>query len=177
MPLILFLENPMSRMHNVVLPVALFLSALALSACATKPNEEPVAVPAPVEITAPAEVAVPVEAPAAPVVEAEPAPAPAVVAAELPTAKQAVHKAKKKLAQAKPAPPVAAPPAPVEAPAPVMQPDAPVIRALPPVVVAPPMEKIPEAGFFEKYWLWLLVLGLVIAGTVTWKMMSKGEER
>jgi hypothetical protein len=176
------LENTMSKMHNAFLPAALLVSALVLSACASEPKEKPVAAPAPVEtaapVEAPAATAVAPEPESAPVVEPEPEPAPAVVA-EQPAPKPAVHKAKKKVAKAKPAPPVVAPPTPVEAPAPVVQPEAPVVIPLesaPRVVVTPPQEKIPEAGFLEKYWLWLLVLVIAIAGIVTWRSMSKGEE-
>lgn len=58
----------MPRTLNVVVPVVLLLSALILSACATKPEAVPVAEPARVEVAA--------EMPSAPAV----APAPAVIA-------------------------------------------------------------------------------------------------
>ena len=60
----------MPRTLNVVAPVVLLLSALALSACATKPKEAPVAEPAPVTVAE--------ETPAAP----EIAPAPEVAATD-----------------------------------------------------------------------------------------------
>jgi len=59
-----FLENAMSRKLNIAIPAALLLSALALSAFATKPV--PVAAPAPVVVAA--------EQPPAPEVAVEPAP-------------------------------------------------------------------------------------------------------
>lgn len=157
----------MSKFRPAFLFAALLVSALVLSACASEPKEKPVAAPTPVEVAAP------VEAPPAPVVAPEPAPAPAVVA-EQPAPKPKVHKAKKKAAKAKP---TVVAPAPVAEPAPVVQPEAPVVKPLAPVVVATPQEKIPEAGFLEKYWLWLLVLVIAIAGIVIWQLMSKGKEQ
>jgi hypothetical protein len=149
------LENTMSKMHQVTLPVTLFVSALFLSACASTPQEE-VVKPAPVttEAAAPA----PVAAPAPEVAIEQPAPA---VTAAAPAAKPVVKKAKKKVAKAapKPAPvePVAAPVVkeapPVAAPAPVAQPA--------PAVVVTPLPKATPPGFLEQYWMWLL--GIIIA--------------
>lgn len=166
----------MSRKLNVSVTVALLLSALALSACATKPEVPPVAAPAPVEVvteTPPAPVAAPEPAPA-PVAASEPAPAPAAIA-EQPAPKPIVHKAKKKVVKK------AAPPAPVAAPAPVVEPKAPEVLPQPepskPVTIAPqPAKKVAEPGFLEQYWLWLLGLVIVIAGIVVWRKMTPGNK-
>ena len=110
----------MSRTLQVAIPVTLLLSALALSACATKPE------PAPVVATSQAPVAAEkpavAEAQAAPVVAAQP------VASPEPAPKHAAKKLKKKAVKAKPVTPKAEPPAPVAAPAPVVEPP-PVCRA------------------------------------------------
>ncbi|MFZ2160964.1 MAG: hypothetical protein WAW02_01985 [Sideroxyarcus sp.] len=74
----------MSRMHSITLPVALFCSALAISACTTKSQEAAVVEPAP----APAAVeAAPEAAPAPAPVEPVAAPAP-VVTQEAPAAQE-----------------------------------------------------------------------------------------
>jgi hypothetical protein len=152
------LENTMSKMHNVAISTALIISALTLSACATKPQEAPVAVPAPVAAT---QEAAPVpEAAPAPVVAAE-QPAPAVAAAQ-PAPKPVVKKAKKKVVKA--APPKAEPVAPVVAPAPVVKQETPVaapVAAPAPVVTVTPLPKAATPGFLEQYWMWLL--GLIVA--------------
>lgn len=147
----------MSRMHNAVLPVALLFSALALSACATKPKEATVAEPAPAATV--------VEQTAAPVSAASVAeqPAPAAMA-EQPAPKPVVAK-KKAHKKAKPAAPKEVAPEPVvaPAPAPVMKQE-PVVaqpEPTPPPVVVAPLQKTPAPGLLEQYWLWLL--GIVIA--------------
>lgn len=177
----------MSRMRNIVLPTALFLSVMALSACATKPKEVPVAAPAPVEAVA--------EKPAALVIEAVAAPAPAVITNQSavvaePAPKQEVTKTMKKafkpkkVAKAKGTPPAAVPakavtPEPVVAPAPIVKQEAPAAlppEPSPPEVIAPPAPKIAEAGFLEKYWLWLL--GIVIAGVAVWWLkLRQGKQQ
>ena len=145
----------MSKMHKAILSAALLVSVLALSACASKEKAEPVAAPAPVEAPAPV---------------AAPEPAPAPFAAVAPVApKPAVRKAKKI------AKPVVAPPPPVETPAPVVQPEPPVVQPAAPVTVAPIEPAVPEAGFLEKYWLWLLALIVAVVGIVIFRSMSKGS--
>lgn len=158
----------MSRMLNVFVAAALLLSALALSACATKPEAvpAPVAAPAPVEAVA--------EKPAAAEVAPEPSP-PAVAMTEQAQAKtqavprKKVHKTRK--IAVKPTPPQAAPPV-IEEPAPVVVPVAPAVvtpEPAPPVAVAPPPAKqIAEPGLLEQYWIWLLGLLIAIAGVVVW---------
>ena len=163
MPTTVLSENSMSRIHTVALPVVLLLSALALSSCASSPEKAPVSEPAKVE------------APAAPPVETavvpEPEPAPVVVAVQPEVTPapppQVVQKPKKKVAKRAPPPPVAVPePAPVVQPAPpVVQPPKPV----PPVVAAPVRKEAPPMGFFEEYWLWLLVLAIAIGIAIWWK--------
>ena len=167
-------ENAMSRMLNAAIPVTLLLSALALSACASKPEAVPVAEPAPVAAVA--------EKPSAPEVTPEPAPAPVAiveqpaVSAE-PVPKPAIHKSKK--IAVKHAPPKAPPSPPVIVPAPIAEQQA--VPILPPepspaVTIAPPVKKIAEAGFLERYWLWLLGLGIVIAATFAWLWRSQGSK-
>ena len=158
----------MSRTLNAAMPAVLLLSALALSACATKPEAVPVAAPAPVVVVA--------EKPSAPEVAVEPAP---VTVAEQPAvvAKPAPQHAKAKKHVAKHTPPKAAPPEPVMAPAPIVVPAAPAVlppEPSPPVTVAPP-PKIAEAGFLERYWLWLLGLVIAIAAIVVWGRKSQGD--
>src|SRR5450759_873765 len=162
----------MSRTLNVVVPVALLLSALTVSSCATKPEAVPVAAPAPVEVAA--------EKPSVPEVAPEPAPAPVAIA-EKPTVvaepapKQTVRKTRN--AVAKHTPPKAAPPEPVIAPAPIVVPAAPAVlppEPSPSVTIAPP-PKIAEAGFLERYWLWLLGLVIAIAAIVVWGRKSQGD--
>ncbi len=160
---IAFQENAMSRMRNIALSTALLFSALALSACATKPKE--VAAEPAIPVVAPAE-----KAPA-PAVAEQSAPAPAVTAAQV-APKPEVKKAKKKLAPAKSAPPkvIAPEPAPAPAPAPVVQQEVPPAPA--PVAVTPlPVQKA-EPGFLEKYWLWLL--GVIIAAIAVVMFTKKG---
>lgn len=154
-------ENTMTKIHKAVLPVALLVSALALSACATKPREA-VAEPAPAPVAAAQATTEPVSAPAA--VAEQPAPAPVVVA-EQPAPKPAVKKARKKAHKAKVAPPKEVEPQPVAAPepAPVVQQETPAAaqpEPVPPAVAAQPVQKA-APGFLEKYWLWLL--GIIIA--------------
>ena len=157
----------MSRMSNVAIPVTLLLSALALSACATKP--EPVAVapssqaPVVAEKTAqPTPVAI-AEQPAA----SSPVPAP----------KHEARKAKKKVVKARHIAPKAEPP--VAAPAPFVEHEAPAAtppQPAPPAAIAQPVKSVAEAGFLEQYWLWLLGLGIVIAGIFAWRMVSQKNE-
>jgi hypothetical protein len=97
--------------------------------------------------------------------------APAVVAEPVP--KPTVQKAKKHVAKAKP-------PAPVVTPAPVVEPPAPAVIApepVKPVIIAPPAKKVAEPDLLERYWLWLLALGLIIAGMVAWGRKNKGDKR
>jgi hypothetical protein len=166
------LEKNMSKMHNAVLPVALLLSALALSACATK-KEEAVVEPAPV--AAPAEQPAAVE-PAPAVAAEQPAPAPVASTAEV-APKPVVKKAKKKAkAKAKVTPPPAAPVEVAPAPAPVVQQAAPAPVAQPeptPAPVATPAPKPATKGFLEQYWLWLV--GIVIAILAIVFMMKKKD--
>lgn len=162
-------ENIMSKLRNVLLPVALLVSALALSACATKPKEaaaEPATVP-----TEKVAVPEPVPAPAAAV--EQPAPAP-VVAAEQPAPKPVVKKTRKRVHKAKAAPVKAPEPEPVAAPAPVVQPEAPVVaqpEPTPPPMIVQPIPKQETPGFLEKYWLWLL--GVIIAVIAFWMVKKK----
>ena len=163
-------ENCMSRTFKIAVPATLLLSALVLSACASKSEPAPVAASAPVEVVA--------EKPAAP----EPAPA-TVAATEQPQVstpaapKKAVKKAKKVIA--KPAPPKAEPvpaPAPVVAPPPVVEYKAPPVvqpEPAPPVVVAPPAKE--EPGFLAQYWMWLLGLVILIAAIVVWRLRSQND--
>ena len=161
-------ENSMSRMSNVAMPAILLVSALALSACATKP--EPVAV-------APSSQA-PVVAEKPVVAEAQPAPAAIAEqpAPSSPAPKHKVKKAKKRVAKIQPVEPKAAPPAPVAAPAPVVEHEAPAIAPPPPVAIVQPAKSAAEEGFLEQYWLWLLGLGIVIAGIFAWRFMSQKNE-
>ena len=165
----------MSNKNNVVLPVVLLLSALAISGCATEPKVAPVAPPAAVEVITPIEEAAPVEAPAKPAVAPAPAPAPVVVA-QAPAPKPKPHQAKKKVVKAKPVPPAPVAPPPV----PVAPPPAPVVKAPPPpppAPIVPPVKAVKEPGFLEEYWLWLVILGVAIAGAVAWYLNSQKEKR
>jgi hypothetical protein len=165
------LENTMLKMHSFSLPVALFCSALAISACATKPQEAAVTEPAPV--AAPAPEAAP--ALASTTVADQPVPV-AAVATEQPAApKPVVKKARKKTAKA--APPKAAPVEPVAAPAPVVKQEAPAAvpaaqEPAPAVVVTPLAPAAASPGFLEKYWMWLL--GLVVA-VIAFLLMKKKD--
>lgn len=166
----------MSKMHNVVVPLALLVSVLALSACATK--EEPAPVTAAAETST-----VPEVAPALaddqhrhgqPEGAAE---EPAIV--EKPVPEQvAPPPVKKKVVRAKRIPPKAVPPAPV--PEPVIAPAPPVeIPAVqppepaPPELIAPPAEEVVKKGFLEEYWLWLLGLVVALVGIAVWRL--KGQ--
>ena len=146
----------MAKNNNTFLYSTLLVTALALSACASEPKkEEPVAAPTPVE--APAPVAAP-----------EPAPAPVAVVAPTPP-KPIAHKPKKKAKR------VVAPPPPVAAPAPVVASEPPVVKPPEPIVVAPIAPVVPEPGFLEKYWLWLLALIVAVVGIVIFRTMSKRD--
>lgn len=160
----------MSGMQRITLPVVLLLSALALSACATKPEAVP----------APAPIAVAAEPAPAPVAE-QAAPAPAVTA-EVPAPKPVVkkagkhRKAMKKIA--KPAPPEAMKAAPVAAPEPAVKQEAPAVAPQPPaapIAMSTPVQPVEETGFLENYWGWLL--GIVIAvAALLWLLMGKKKE-
>lgn len=147
----------MTRIYRV----ALLLSALALSACATK--KEPVA-------------AEPAAPPAATQEATTAAPPPAPVAAtETPKPRHVVRKHRKHR-KVKVAPkPVEAVPAevaaPVSAPAPVPA-EQPV--SAPPPVTAAPTPSVAEQGFLEKYWIWLLIAIIAIVA-IAWSMMRKKE--
>jgi hypothetical protein len=161
----------MPRMLNTAIPVTLLLSALALSACASKPEaviEPTPAVAATEKSSAPEATPEPVPAPVVtaeqPVVSAEPVPKPEIRKAKKITAKHASPKA--------------SPPSPVIVPAPIAEQPAPTI--LPPEpsfpVTVPPVEKITEPGFLERYWLWLLGLAIVIAGVFAWLWRSQEDK-
>ena len=157
----------MSKMHKAVLPVVLLVSALALSACATKPKEEAVAEPAPVAAAA--------EQTAAPEAVVAEQPAPAAMTEEQ-APKPVTKKARKKAAKAKVTPPKAAPVEPVAAPAPAVQQEAPAVvqpEPTPPAAVAAPAPMPATKGFLEQYWLWLL--GIVIAVVAILFMMNKKD--
>lgn len=161
----------MLRTLNAAIPVALLLSALALSACATKPAVIPVAAPAPVEVAA--------ESP--PATEPVPEPAPTemaavdqpVVVAE-PVPKKVIRKARKKIAQ-NPMP-KAAPPAPVAAPAPVVQEVAPAVvppEPAAPVTVATTEQETTNEDSAGNFWLWLISLSIAAAGIAAWWWKSR----
>jgi hypothetical protein len=162
----------MSKMINVAIPVTLLFSALILSACASKPEPVSVAEPAPVAAVA--------EKPSVPEATPEPAPVAGAIAEQTtagnePAPKPVILKAKKNTL--KHAPPKAPAPPPVLAPAPVVeQPTPPALppQPSPPVTVPLPVDKVAEAGFLERYWLWLLGLAIVIAGVFVW--MWRGQE-
>lgn len=175
----------MQKTLNVAALIALLFSALALSACATKPKEVPVAEPVTAQAVA-EEPPVQEAAPAPEVVAAQPEAAPAVtaeqpVAAETPAFEPVAAPVKKKVAKAKRAAPkvllplpaaepvVVPPPTPVETAAPVVQPPEP----SPPQPVAPPAEVVVEKGFLEQYWLWLVGLVIAVAGIVVWRRKSQ----
>lgn len=159
----------MSTLRTAILSITLLMSALALSACATKPKEEPVVAPAPVQKVVEAPPApVPEPAPAPAPVVAEPTPAPVVVA-EQPAAKPVVKHAKKKVHKAKVVAPKEPEPVPVAtpAPAPVVQQPAPVVAAPEPTpvpVAVQPVAKIATPNFFEQYWMWLVGIVVVVVG-------------
>ena len=159
----------MSRMQKISLPVVLLLSALALSACATRQKEGAVA--------APAQVAVVAEPAPAPVVE-QAAPAPSVIA-ETPAPKPVVKKARKhRKIVAKATPPKAMEAAPVAAPEPAVQQQAPAAapqEAPAPIAMPTPVQPVEETGFLENYWGWLL--GIIIAvAALLWFLMGKKKE-
>lgn len=148
----------MLKLRNVVLPAALLFAALTLSACATKPKEV-AAEPAVPVAAAPEKATEPAPAPA---IAEQPAPAP-VAMAEHPAPKHVVKKHKRK-AQAKVAPAPVVAPQPVAAPAPEVKQEAPVAAPpapAPAAVMAPPVDKA-GSGFFEKYWLWLLGIVVIV---------------
>jgi len=144
----------MTKLRQVTFPATLLFAALALSACATKTKEEPVAAP-----TTPV-----AEQPAA-----QPAPAPEVkpaVKEEAPVPKHVARKHQQKVAKAVPKP---VEPAPVAEPAPAPKPVAQAAPAPAPVVEAPaPVVK--EKGFLESSWMWLLA---VIAGATIFGVWRK----
>jgi hypothetical protein len=147
----------MSKMLNIAIPVTLLLSALVLSACASKPEAVSVAEPAPVAAEKPPAPEAMPEATAAPVAIAE---QPAVRAKPVP--KPVIRKTKK--IAARHTPPKTPPPPPVMTPAPVVEQQA--QPALPPEpnppIIAPlPVQKIAEPSFLERYWLWLLGFALI----------------
>lgn len=141
--------------------VALLLSALALTACATK--KEPVT-------AEPATPAVTQES-----TKAAPPPAPPV-AVEVPTPRHVVkkHRKHRKIKVAPPPQPVETVPAEVAAPvsAPAPAPAEQPISA-PPAVQATPTP-VAEQGFLGKYWIWLIVAIIAIAAIV-WATMRKKE--
>jgi hypothetical protein len=49
-----------------------------------------------------------------------------------------------------------------------VEPEAPAVQPPKPAPAVAPPEEIAEAGFLERYWLWLLILGIAIAGIVAW---------
>jgi hypothetical protein len=176
-----FPEYCMSKSLQITLPLVLILSALTLSACATKKEPTPVAPPAQIETVA--------ETPSAPVAAPEPSPSPVAapepspspVAAPEPTPKQESPKVKKKVA--KHTKPKATPPAPVAAPVAAPAPVVPIVIPPPPpepikpaAIEPPPAQKVAEPGFLEKYWLWLLGLILIIVGFVVWQRKSQGNK-
>jgi len=163
----------MLGMHKIVLPVVLFISALVLSACATK-TEVVAAAPAPVAVAAePAPATEPT-----PVAE-QTAPAPSV-AAEMPAPKPAVKKARKHSKKvAKAFPPKVMQAAPVAVPEPAVQQAAPAAappqEAPAPIAMSAPVQPVEEQGFLESYWAWLL--GIVIAvAALLWLLMGKKKE-
>jgi hypothetical protein len=169
------LENTMSRMHSISLPVALFCSALAISACATKPQEAAVAEPAPKSTPAAAPAPEAAPALASTTVAEQPAPAAAVIAEQPAAPKPVVKKAKKKTVKA--APPKVAPVEPVATPAPVVKQEAPAAapapqEPAPAVVVTPLPPAAATPGFLEKYWMWLL--GVIVA-VIAFLLMKKKD--
>lgn len=162
------LENIMTRMLNISIPLTLLLAALTLSACGTDKAPEPAPVPAPIAAVE--------EKPAVPEAVPEVALAPVIV--EQPKVTEAPPKAKVKKAKkvvSKKVAPVAPPPAPVVAPAQVVEPKPPVVAApepTPPVVVAPPVKE--EPGLLEQYWMWLVGVIALIIGLVFWMRKNKG---
>lgn len=167
-----FRENSMPRTLNIAVPAALILSVLILSACATNPESVPVTETPVLEVAAEIPSA-PAPVPAQEVVTEKPA----FVAESAP--RQVAPKAKKKVAKARPTPPKAAPPAPAPeaepAPAPIVESVAPVITTPEPAPesIAPPAEEIAEAGFLEKYWIWLLALVAAITVIFVWMWKRK----
>jgi hypothetical protein len=165
----------MSRMLDVAINVTLLLSALALSACASKPEAVPVVEPAPTPVAA-------AEKPSAQEATAEPAAAPVAIAEQPaasaePAPKPVIRKARK--IAAKHAPPKTQPPPSDIVPAPIVEQQAPAIlppEPSPPVTIAPPAEKMAEASFLERYWQWLLGLAVVIAVAFAWFWRSQEDK-
>lgn len=174
-------ESTMARMNKFVLSLVLFFSVLALSACASKPKEAPVAEPAQsTTVTEQVTTSEPAPAPAPSSEVAEQQASAPVAMAEQPAPKQEVKKARKKAAKARIVPKVVEPapvaaPKPVAAPAPVVQQTAPAAappEPAPAPEVAVPVQQEAAPGFLEKYWLWLL--GVVIAASAfLWMKMKK----
>ncbi|HEY0665508.1 MAG TPA: hypothetical protein VGD24_05550 [Gallionella sp.] len=149
----------MTKMNRFTYYAFLIFAALTLTACASKPKEEPVAEPVPAvaeQQPAPAPVTAQEAAPA-PVEQAAPAPAPR---------KRVVKKTVKKPA---PVEPKVVEPEPVVEPAPVAAPE-PVVKEEP---IVEPVQQVAEPGFLEKYWLWLL--GLIV-GVVAILWVAKKKE-
>lgn len=162
---IVSLEKLMTRMRQITPYAALLISALALSACASKPKEEVVAEPAPAVVEQPAE--------PAPAVVAEQPAAPAVASSAEVAPKPVVRKARKK---ARVVPPKVEEPEPVAAPAPVVEQAAPVAappEPTPPAPVETPRPPVEEQGFLEQYWMWLL--GIVVAAVAIFFVVRKKE--
>lgn len=144
---------------------AALLFAFSLSACSTAPKEEAAPVIEPTPVVEPAaEVAPAAEAETV----AEPVPAPQA-AAPRPVVKKHRKKVKAQTKPVEPEPvqaPVSTPePTPAPVVVPVQEP------AAPAVVAATPKQA--EAGFLEKYWIWLL--GIVIAIVVVMLLVRKKD--
>jgi len=159
----------MPRLSNKAIYTALFVSAMALSACSS--TQEPVPVIA----------AAVVETPAEAVAEKQvtPEPPPQAVTVPAATAEQprvstqkTVKKAHKVVA--KPAPTPA--PVPVATPAPVVEYKTPSMvtpEPAPIAAVVPPAKEIAEPGFLDRYWLWLLGLAILVAVIIVWMWKNR----
>lgn len=159
----------MTRMRQITPYAALLISALALSACATRPKEEVVAEPAQAAVEQPA-------APAPAVVAEQPA-TPAVASSGEVAPKPVVRKARKK---ARVVPPKVEEPEPeaepVAAPAPVVEQAAPVAappEPTRPAIVETPHPAVKEQGFLEQYWMWLL--GIIVAAAAIFFVVRKKD--
>ncbi len=163
----------MSRMHTVALSGILLLSTILLASCSSTPDESPLIEPTQNEIPATPQTEMVVEtAPEArsnPLVVADQTEA--TRAPQPPTKPEVVQKPKRKVVRRVPTAPIAAP-----EPRLVVLPESAVVQSPKPVtrpqIIGATEQEPAPMGFFEEYWLWLLVLAMAIGISIWWKKRS-----
>ena len=163
----------MSRIHTVALSGILLFTTILLASCSSTPAESPLIEPTQNEIPDTPQIEMVIEkAPEArsnPLVVASQTEA--TRAPQPPTKSELVQKPKRKVVRRVTTAPIAVPETGL-----VVLPESAVVQSPKPVtrpqIIGATKQEPAPMGFFEEYWLWLIVLAIAIGISIWWKKLS-----